>query len=337
MTQFATPGIGLNAGYPEGGDGWKAGADYNFVTTSIFLRRLIQNQTTGTLPGSPAIGDAFIAGGTLVGPLIGKDKWLVMRGELDWYYLEPEDGWRFFDISLGYWIEFDGTNWIVEEVDITAGGHYVYSTQYGAADIGNLQHGIYGICLIDMDGDDYTMTEEEGTSQGKVVVGGVQGKTLTWATAYENKVPLRQFVGMAFADPGVLFAMESGGTPVIYEAGNPFVQLTMSAASLSMFAENSTARTDFVVSASTFTFQPWHQGATYLFDAAGGCAVTIDPACEVEGYWVEVIQYGAAQVTFSHAALRNADGHTKTFGQYAKVEIRKGIGAEMVLSGRTGT
>ncbi len=338
MTQFATPGIGMNAGYPEGGDGWKAGADYNFVTTSIFLRRLIADQTTGTLPVSPAIGDAFIAGGTLVGPLIGKDKWLVMRGELGWHYLAPEEGWRFFDVSLGYWIQFDGTNWIVETVDFTSTGNLTIGTDFGPADIGGMYWALSGGLIVDMGGNDYTMTDEEAIAPAKAVVGVVAGKKLTWPTSAESRMAVRQFILMAYAgSDGLILWQESTGSGVIAPSGQTNVQLGI-IPGVSISLETSRLAPVLEIAGTTHTVYPADCGMSFHYTNAAGCAVTIDSTAGQAGFWFEGYQMGAGQVAYASTwPIANVDGHTKSGGLYAATKIQcSTLSNTMVLSGRTG-
>lgn len=112
MTQFATVDLMIDAGWPEGYDGWKAGMDSNLVTLSFIARAIVQNSNTNTLPVSPTIGeDCFIVGSAPTGPLVGKEKYIVFYGEM-WYYLAPWEGARMFDQTLNQFLEYKGGEWI---------------------------------------------------------------------------------------------------------------------------------------------------------------------------------------------------------------------------------
>ena len=339
MTQFATPGIGLNAGYPEGHDGWKAGADYNFVMSSAFLRRIVANRTTGTLPGSPAIGDTFIAGGTLTGALIGKKDWLVVRGETTWYYLAPENGWKFFDAAVGYWVEYHSatTEWIATEVDVTAAKNIQFTTDFGVADLGALFWATSGIAVVDMNFLDYTMTDSEAICPVKAIINAAPGKKLTWPTTSDSRIAMRQVVILAYAgSDGLIFKQQTGGFELPVPNKNSLVQLSLIPGAL--FFETTRDATVVDVTAATYTIYGKDVGTTFRFDHATGVAVEFDGTCGYSGFWVGAMQGGAGQITYASTALgiENIDGHTKSEGQWAKNIIEAGPGNEMVLSGRTG-
>lgn len=112
MTQFATIDLNINAGWPEGSDGWKAGMDYNLVALSFLSRAKVQNKTTNTLPGSPVTGqDCFIVGSAPTGALVGKENYIVFYGE-EWYTVAPWIGARMYDESTNQYLEFNGTDWV---------------------------------------------------------------------------------------------------------------------------------------------------------------------------------------------------------------------------------
>lgn len=196
---------------------------------------------------------------------------------------------------------------------------------------------VRGVSIIDMNFDDYTMTDAEANTVAKVVINGLEGKTLTYPATADATIPVRQFVGMYFAEPGLIFVLESSPIPIIYEEGNPFIQLAIAPESGAIFPENSTKGQDINVVADTFTIMPWHQGATYHMSNALGVTVTIDSSCKSSGFWCEVVQKSAGQVEFvSSLPIHNVNGHTKTAGQYACVRVRCGTANDFILSGETG-
>lgn len=197
--------------------------------------------------------------------------------------------------------------------------------------------GVRGVYVIDMNFDDYTMTDAEANAVAKVVINGLEGKTLTYPATADATIPVRQFVGMAFAEPGLRIVLESGSIPVIYEEGNPFIQLAIAPEFDSVFPENSTKGQDVPFIVDTFTIMPWHQGGTYHMGDALGVTVTIHPSCNDSGFWCEVIQKNTGQVEFvSSLPIHNVNGHTKTAGQYACVRVRCGTAGDFILSGETG-
>lgn len=84
-----------------------------------------------------------------------------------------------------------------------------------------------------------------------------------------------------------------------------------------------------------YTLQATDCGKTITIDAAGPVDVTV-PALGA-GFWVEVIQLGAGQVTFvvSGTTLRNRQSHTKVAGQYGRVGLTFHAGSEFTLFGDT--
>lgn len=204
-------------------------------------------------------------------------------------------------------------------------------------DVETLFAAVRGMTIIDMNFDDYTMTDAEANAVAKVVINGLEGKTLTYPATADATVPVRQFVGMVFAEPGLRIVLESGSIPVIYEEGNPFIQLAIAPEFDLVSPENSTKGQDVPLIVDTFTIMPWHQGGTYHMGNALGVTVTIDSSCKSSGFWCEVVQKSAGQVEFvSSSPIHNVNGHTKTAGQYACVRVRCGTTDDFILSGETG-
>lgn len=227
----------------------------------------------------------------------------------------------------------------VAEGDLLSDTIYKLQGQSNAqgVSIGTLIAAVRGMVIVDMNNDDYTMTDAEANAVAKLVVNGLEGKTLTYPASADATVPVRQFIGMVFAEPGLLFVLESGSTPVIYEEGNPFIQLTIAPEFDFVFPENSTKGQDVPFIVDTFTIMPWHQGGTYHLGDALGVTVTVDQSCHSSGFWCEVVQESAGQVEFvSTLPIHNVNGHTKTAGRYACVRVRCGTNNDYILSGETG-
>lgn len=112
MTQFATIDLGINAGWPEGSNGWKAGMDYNLIALSFIARAKVQNKTTLDLPPNPTIGeDCFIVGSPATGALVGKENSIFFYGE-SWHEVLPWEGARFYDEATDQYLEFRAGSWI---------------------------------------------------------------------------------------------------------------------------------------------------------------------------------------------------------------------------------
>jgi hypothetical protein len=147
MTQFAYPQTGINSGYLEGQDGWKAGADFNWAILHLFTNKKVANATTNALPGSPVAGDAFIVGDSPTGALAGKENYIYVRGETGWHSLAPVVGWRFYNTALDCWLEYNSSVWAEEY----------------------LPENVTSVATIDMGADDYTMTRMEAAAACKVL------------------------------------------------------------------------------------------------------------------------------------------------------------------------
>lgn len=112
MTQFAIANVGVNAGWLEGQDGWKAGMDQSLITLGFLNRGIVQNATTLDLPGAPTVGlDCFIVGSPAVGDLLGLEDYIVFYGE-QWYYLAPWEGAKMYNQATDQYMEYRGGAWV---------------------------------------------------------------------------------------------------------------------------------------------------------------------------------------------------------------------------------
>lgn len=88
------------------------------------------------------------------------------------------------------------------------------------------------------------------------------------------------------------------------------------------------------VSATTYTLVG--NETFIIFTSNSAVTLTVDTASIVKGYYCTICQYGTGQISFAGTATRyNADGHTKTWGQYAIVTILGTADGEFVFTGRT--
>lgn len=88
---------------------------------------------------------------------------------------------------------------------------------------------------------------------------------------------------------------------------------------------------------TNYTLTVEDNGAMVVINSGTGKTVTVDASLPL-GFWCEVIQMGAGQVTFatSSTTIHNRQSHTKTNAQYAKVELRHYSPDVYCLSGDTG-
>lgn len=110
MPSRTLPGIGLQAEWALGENGWKAGMDGNLRMLSTFVNMAL-NSIVDTLPGAPADGDThIIASGE------NADK-IALRDQGQWILFTPLPGFRGFVKSVGRTYVYDGTDWLREQSD----------------------------------------------------------------------------------------------------------------------------------------------------------------------------------------------------------------------------
>lgn len=108
------PGLGLTAYYLLGDNSWKPGVDENFRKLS-FLAQASVLDVAATEPGSPSVGDAYIATGAW-GPA-AVDDLVIWEFNVDavteeWVKYTPSNGWIVQDITAGKLKKFvTGTGW----------------------------------------------------------------------------------------------------------------------------------------------------------------------------------------------------------------------------------
>lgn len=112
-----TPGLGLNAFWDLGADGWNTGMDANLRLLSAVVGARVQSRTSA-LPGSPAPGSIYIV------PLSDATNpnrlaiWDGPSGAMQWVYIEPVAGWHFYVVDELVNVQWTGTSW----VEFAAGG-----------------------------------------------------------------------------------------------------------------------------------------------------------------------------------------------------------------------
>lgn len=114
MPARTLPGLGLQAFFNLGEDGWNDEMDNNMLVLSALVNRNVLSRTT-TIPGSPALGAIYIVpSGDANGNSIAV--WDGPSGSEIWTYLTPDIGWHFYvedeDVNVQWnglaWVEFAG-------------------------------------------------------------------------------------------------------------------------------------------------------------------------------------------------------------------------------------
>lgn len=104
MASRAVPGLGLQAFWALGENGWKEGMDWNLFQLSVLTNCAVIGKIA-SLPGSPTQGDSYIL---TSGPNINR---IAVRDADQWVFLTPLEGWEVYDKSTDRMTLFNGTEW----------------------------------------------------------------------------------------------------------------------------------------------------------------------------------------------------------------------------------
>lgn len=126
MVSRALPGIGLEGFWNLGEDGWKTGMDANLRKLSALVQTRVIGRVAA-VPGSPNNGDIYVV---TAGADANK---VAIRDNGAWVYLTPFAGWRVWDSTFGYYINFNGTIWVEEEVAAGSGFEPKYQAAIASA------------------------------------------------------------------------------------------------------------------------------------------------------------------------------------------------------------
>ena len=127
MVMRQTPGLGLNAFWDLGADGWNVGMDTNLRLLSAVVGARVQSRTAA-LPGSPAVGSIYIVP---LGDVTNGNKlavWDGPEGARQWFYIAPQSGWHFYVVDEGINVQWTGASW----VEFAAGGGGGGSSLFGS-------------------------------------------------------------------------------------------------------------------------------------------------------------------------------------------------------------
>lgn len=187
--------------------------------------------------------------------------------------------------------------------------------------------------VIDMAGDDYTMTDAESNASGKLVINAVAGKILLWPSTSDSTAPNKQTLAFLVAAPGLILQSESGGEAVLINS--KIADLVYLPGAVVLIANSSIVSVKDIPE-TTYTLLDSDIGSMLRFTNGGAITLTINIEQITDGMNFSIEQAGAGQVSFDGTAtLRNADSHTKTFGQFARVDFIQSGNNAMTFSGRT--
>ena len=146
-----------------------------------------------------------------------------------------------------------------------------------------------------------------------------EGATNLYHTA--ARVRATVLTGLSLATSQVIAATDT----VLQALGYLQAQITLRATK---------TKTITTVSATTYTLLGTEE--YILFTAGSAVTFTCNTAQATTGYTFTICQNGAGQVSWAGTATaRNADGHTKTYGQYSEVTFTCNVSGEFQISGRT--
>lgn len=231
MASRVLPNLALNGFWNLGEDGWKDGADANWLKLSTLVMPRVLSKVTA-LPGSPIDGMVYIV------PTGGDANKIAVRDNDAWVYYTPLTGWLVWidDVSGHY--KFTGSAWVA----LVAGGSLTAAdVEYIPADTtqaDNVQDAIEQL---------YAAAGGGGVDAGDVAYDGGTGGPTNVGEA------LDEILGLGTPlDPAFFFAGGSGDEDrrVTYVATRPF-DLPTSLTGSQTYAGTAAAATAGV----TFTLQ----------------------------------------------------------------------------------
>lgn len=104
--EVSAPGLGIDAGWDDGSDGWGAGLNSGLVRLSMIAHAIVASRTT-SLPGSPTQGDMYIVP---TGDANGDSIAGYHKGA--WVYVTPVEGMTIYVQDDDEDVTWDGTAWV---------------------------------------------------------------------------------------------------------------------------------------------------------------------------------------------------------------------------------
>lgn len=107
----ALPGLGLVGFWPRGSNGYDTALNNNLLQASVLIQSRADSYIT-EVPVSPADGDIHILSAD------PNKNSLAVRDAGEWVYLTPNKGWRVWVDAEGGYRNYNGTEWVPEEVTV---------------------------------------------------------------------------------------------------------------------------------------------------------------------------------------------------------------------------
>ena len=200
MTSTA-PNMGLKYAWALG-TYFKDDMDANIKKLDRFYMPVL-SATIGTPPGSPNNGDRYIIPNTgATGAWVGNETKIATRVAGAWEYDVPHNGMRLYDLETEEVLIYDSVgggssdgSWISEDINV-------------------LRSMLSGAAIIDMDANDYIMTNAQAYAPVKVIVDVGVGKTCYVPATTDSFPPADMNIVSAFAGGSFYISSESGGGPV---------------------------------------------------------------------------------------------------------------------------
>lgn len=102
----AYPNLALKGDWLLGEDNWKDDMDSNLLKLSVLTQGRFIDQVAAE-PGAPAEGDIYVLDDTHA----TYPNNVAVYDEAAWHYFAPLIGWRMFNVTLGHFEQYDGTQW----------------------------------------------------------------------------------------------------------------------------------------------------------------------------------------------------------------------------------
>lgn len=172
--------------------------------------------------------------------------------------------------------------------------------------------------IIDMNSDDYTMTDEEAYSVIKFILNGASGKILTYPSTSDEFVPPRQVLINFSGEAGVIIASESGGDTAVMKTSPDTCDIAYVPGS-GIFVVNSNLVLSKIITDTTYTLLTPDIGAILVFTSNTPVTLTVPAALVTPGVNFTIVQGGDGQVTLSGDAT--LIGEKGTYGTNGKNSV----------------
>lgn len=121
MASRSMPGMGLQAYWNPGEDGWDPGMNTNLRTVSVLAQLSVKNQDLVAAPGSPTNGDIHIVGQGSTGTWAGQDGKIAVYDANAWVFLDALTGLIAYVEDEGLYYRYDaGWAALVQPVSFSA-------------------------------------------------------------------------------------------------------------------------------------------------------------------------------------------------------------------------